>query len=423
MAKFDNSMFKSLTCGITFDKSKLKRKTSEVKPKQELLIESKNDELIQPKKKKLSEAYLKSKSAEVTNKLRKAYNINVKGSDDKVKPIETFKELFDSFTLNEQLKKNLESYNFTSPTPVQMQVLPVLLQQKSVKVVAPTGSGKTLAFVFPIIQIISDKIKKSPELSDKVQSIIIVPTRELALQILSTAAKLCYETGVRAHIIKNTNENHMKNFHKKKSNILITTPLKLVHFIKSGEIEMKHVEWIVIDEVDKLFEESNHGFKEDLDLILKTCDNSDRKFALFSATTTKEMTPFVHENLKDFVTINIQPNTATSSVEQELLFVGTESAKLMTIRNILNKGVLPPILIFLQSKERAKQLYSELKFDGIHVEVIHSDRSQTEREEIYKKFREGKIWVLICTELMSRGIDFRDVNMVINFDLPTSTYR
>lgn len=268
-----------------------------------------------------------------------------------------------------------------------------------------------------------DKIKALPEKSDKVQAIVIVPTRELAFQILSTSAKLCNNTAVRAHIIKNTNDNYMKNFHKKKSNILITTPLKLVHFIKSGEIEMQYVEWIVIDEVDKLFEESNHGFKDDIDLILASYDNPNRKFALFSATTTKEMTPFVHKNLKDFVTINISPNIPASSVQQELLYVGTESAKVMTLRNLLNQGVLPPILIFVQSKMRAKQLHSELLYDEAHIEVIHSDRSQTEREDVYKKFREGKIWVLICTELMSRGIDFRDVNMVVNFDLPTSTYR
>lgn len=212
----------------------------------------------------------------------------------------------------------------------------------------------------------------------------------------------------------------MKNFHKKKTNILISTPLKLVHFIKSDAMKLEHVKWIIIDEVDKLFEESNNGFKEDLDQILSACTNEEKKFALFSATTTKEMTPFVHENLKDFATVNISANIPTSSVEQTLKYVGIESAKLLAVREIFREGVSPPVLIFVQSKDRAKQLFAELMYDGLNIDIIHSERTQKEREEVYKKFREGKIWVLICTELMSRGIDFRDVMMVINFDLPTS---
>lgn len=261
----------------------------------------------------------------------------------------------------------------------------------------------------------------SLETLNQIQSVILVPTRELASQILGVTARLCAGTGIRAHIITSTNEDHMKNFHKKKTNILISTPLKLLYLVKSGAVKLNLVKWVVIDEVDKLFEEST-GFKEDLDQILVACTNKDKKFALFSATTTKEMTPFVHSNLKDFATVNISPNMPTSSVDQELKYVGTESAKLLAVREIMSSaGVSPPVLIFMQSKDRAKQLFAELMYDGLNLDIIHSDRTQKEREEVYKKFREGKIWLLICTELMSRGIDFRDVMMVINFDLPTST--
>ena len=283
-------------------------------------------------------------------------------------------------------------------------------------------SGKTFAFVVPLIQNLLNEREASPDIKNEIQSIILVPTRELASQILSVTARLCFETDIRAHIITSTNEDHMKKFHKKKTNILISTPLKLVHFIKSNAMTLEHVKWIIIDEVDKLFEESNNSFKEDLDQILTACSNEQKKFALFSATTTKEMTPFVHEYLKDFATVNISPNIPASNVEQELKYVGIESAKLMAVREIFREGVSPPVLIFLQSKDRAKQLFAELMYDGINIDIIHSDRTQKEREEVYKKFREGKVWILICTELMSRGIDFRDVMMVINFDLPTSIY-
>lgn len=213
----------------------------------------------------------------------------------------------------------------------------------------------------------------------------------------------------------------MSNFHKKKTNILISTPLKMVHFIKNSKMSLNKVEWIVIDEVDKFFEESNQTFQQDLDVIFTECSSPKRKFALFSATTTKEMTAWVHEKLSSgFVTINISPNMPVSSVEQELRYVGTESSKIMELREIIRQGIQPPVLIFVQSKDRAKQLFSELMYDGLNIDIIHSDRTGKERNEIYKKFREGKIWILICTELMSRGIDFQNVSLVINFDLPTS---
>lgn len=445
----DNSIFKSLTCGVRFKKQTLKRNPPKVEKLEEIKIESgseDDDEIVieapAKKRKKVSAAHLHQKQLEETNKIRKLHQINVKGAVETIKPIESFEELFERYQLHPQLVENIKDFKYSKPTAVQMQVLPLFLEQKPLKVVAPTGSGKiwptnlanlsanqtfsfsgkTLAFVAPLIQNLVLTRSTSPEMANQIQSIILVPTRELATQILAVTTRLCVNTEIRAHIITSTNEEHMKNFHKKKTNILISTPLKLVHFIKSCAMKLDQVKWIIIDEVDKLFEESNHGFKDDLGQIITACTNEEKKFALFSATTSKEMTPFVHEHLKDFATVNIMVNIPTSSVDQVLKYVGTESAKLMAIREIVREGVAPPVLIFVQSKDRAKQLFSELMYDGLNLDIIHSDRTQKEREEVYKKFREGKIWVLICTELMSRGIDFRDVMMVINFDLPTSIF-
>lgn len=407
-------IFKSLTFGVKFNKPNVKR---EVPKEPEVKVELEDEEFKpQIKRKKYSEEYLKCKQNEKINEIHKKFNINVKGAEEKEKPIESFNELFTRFEINEQLQKNIISFNYKNPTPVQMQVLPILLKNHEVKVTAPTGSGKTMAFVIPLIQNILSSKKR-----EGIKAIILTPTRELATQILSVTTRLCLDTGVRAHIIISTSEEHMKKFHKKKTDILITTPKKLKFFIESSAMPVSTVKWIVIDEVDKLFEESNQKFHEDLNVILEACNNKKRKFALFSATTTKEMTSWVHENLHNFITVNIAPNMPASSVEQELKYVGTEAAKLQVIRDIFNEGVQPPVLIFLQSKDRAKQLFSELMYDGLNIDIMHSDRSEKERNEVYRKFREGKIWVLICTELMSRGIDFRNISMVINFDLPTST--
>lgn len=405
--------FKSLTFGVKFSKPLTKRSVPAVQMEIKKEVE---EDLIPIKRKKVSEEYKKCSENEVINKLRKQHCIKVKGIDEKEKPIESFDELFRRFEIHEQLIKNLVSLNYQQPTPVQMQCLPLFLKQMELKVTAPTGSGKSLAFAVPLIQNILSNNKR-----EGIQALIIVPTRELATQILSVTTRLCVETGVRAHIITSTNEEKMKKFHKKKTDILISTPMKLNHFIASSSTSLKHVEWIVIDEVDKLFEESNQKFQDDLEVILEACDNPKRKFALFSATTSKSMTSWVHEKLKTFATINISPNLPVSTIKQELKYVGTEAAKLQVVRDIVRDGIQPPILIFLQSKDRAKQLFSELVYDGLNIDIIHSDRNEKERNEVYRKFREGKIWILICTELMSRGIDFRNISMVINYDLPTST--
>lgn len=144
----DNSIFRSLTCGVTFKKEKVMKKPLPIVKKEEIKIDSDSaDELNivkEPakKRKKLSEAYLQQKQLEDTSKIRKQHNINVKGSVEKIKPIESFDELFERYPLNQQLVENIKSFKYTQPTPVQMQVLPLFLEQKALKVVAPTGSGK-----------------------------------------------------------------------------------------------------------------------------------------------------------------------------------------------------------------------------------------------------------------------------------------
>jgi CRISPR/Cas system-associated endonuclease/helicase Cas3 len=142
----DNSIFKSLTRGVKFTKPKPKREAPPPMKKEEIKIESDSDEELKlappKKKKKLSEAYVKQKELEATNKIRKQHNINVKGAVEKVKPIESFDELFERFPLNEKLVENIKNYNYSKPTAVQMQVLPLFLEKKALKVVAPTGSGK-----------------------------------------------------------------------------------------------------------------------------------------------------------------------------------------------------------------------------------------------------------------------------------------
>jgi ATP-dependent RNA helicase DDX52/ROK1 len=148
-------------------------------------------------------------------------------------------------------------------------------------------------------------------------------------------------------------------------------------------------------------------------IILQRC--------LFSAT----IGPFVKELAEGFlknpihVAIGVE-NSGATTIDQKLIFVGREDGKLLAIRQLIQEGLRPPVLLFVQSIDRAKDLYKELVFDGINVDIMHSNRSAVQREEVMKRFRQGEIWVLICTDLMARGIDFQGVQMVINYDLPNT---
>ncbi|XP_040495763.1 probable ATP-dependent RNA helicase DDX52 [Ursus maritimus] len=156
--------------------------------------------------------------------------------------------------------------------------------------------------------------------------------------------------------------------------------------------------------------------------IFLACTSHKVRRAMFSATFAYDVEQWCKLNLDNVITVSIGArNSAVETVEQELLFVGSETGKLLAMRELVKKGFNPPVLVFVQSIERAKELFHELIYEGINVDVIHADRTQQQRDNTVHSFRAGKIWVLICTALLARGIDFKGVNLVINYDFPTSS--
>jgi len=195
--------------------------------------------------------------------------------------------------------------------------------------------------------------------------------------------------------------------------------MRLVYMIEEGTVDLKNVEHIVLDEGDKLLE---LGFLEQVDEILVGCTNPNKRNYLFSATLPPSIELLAKTVMRDpaRVVIGVR-NAAAETVNQKLVFVGSEEGKLLAVRQLLKQGLKPPVLIFVQSIERAKELFHELIYDGINVDVIHSERTQAQRDKIVQNFRAGKIWMLISTELMSRGMDFKGISVVINYDFPQST--
>uniref|UniRef100_A0A8C9R2E5 Probable ATP-dependent RNA helicase DDX52 n=1 Tax=Scleropages formosus TaxID=113540 RepID=A0A8C9R2E5_SCLFO len=354
----------------------------------------------------------------IVNRIRHQNRINVHGIDIP-DPVDTFEELQEEYQLNPRIIQNLRAAGFQTPTPIQMQAIPLMLHRREILACAPTGSGKTVAFCLPLLAHLHQPTNKG------FRALIISPTRELASQTHRELCKLSQGIGFRVHIIDKGAVAAKKYGPKsaRKFDILVTTPNRLIYLLKQDPpaMDLSSVEWLVVDESDKLFEEGKTGFRDQLATIFLACTSPHIRRALFSATFALDVEQWCHLNLDNLVSISIgHRNSAADTVEQELLFVGTENGKLLAMRDLIKKGFMPPVLVFVQSIERARELFHELVYEGINVDVIHADRTQQQRDNVVSSFRSGKIWVLICTALLARGIDFKGINLVINYDFPTS---
>ncbi|ORE10942.1 P-loop containing nucleoside triphosphate hydrolase protein [Rhizopus microsporus var. microsporus] len=374
--------------------------------------DSESDEDIKPKKDKKSTIF---KNVEEANLFRKQHKIKVYGTDVP-NPFRTFEDLASpAYNLEPKLYNNLMSMAYTTPTPVQMQSIPIMLNGRDIMSCAPTGSGKTMAYLLPIIQDL-----KKPEKKVSYRALIIAPTRELAQQIAREANHLAQGTKLRVNVLAKATaaDKAQTPESRQKFDILVTTPLRLVYAIKENEVDLSAVRHLVLDEADKLLEK---GFLGQTDEIFAACTSTTIQKSLFSATFSSHIEELAKSVMKDPIRIVIgAKNAATDTIKQELLFTGTEAGKRIALRQLIQRGLKPPVLIFVQSIDRAKELFHELVFDGINVEVIHSDRTKAQRDNIINQFRIGKIWVLIATDLMARGLDFKGVNLVINYDFPQS---
>eukprot|EP01018_Ginkgo_biloba_P026041 Gb_03067 [translate_table: standard] len=348
---------------------------------------------------------------EVSVALRKKYGLYVSG-EAVPPPLQDFDELKSLYGCKSYLMHNLAQLGFKEPTPIQRQAIPVLLSGRECFACAPTGSGKTLSFVLPILM----KLKRMSK--DGIRAVILCPTRELAAQTTRECKKLIIGRKFRVRLMTKTLAR-CADFEKLPCDILVSTPLLLDSVLKKGKLDLSRVEYLILDESDKLFE---LGFVEQIDSVVNACSSPSVVRSLFSATLPDSVEELARTIMHDAVRILVgRKNSASQLIRQKLLFTGSEEGKLLALRQIFEESLKPPILIFVQSKERAKALYKELAFDEIRVDSIHADLTQTQRERAVEKFREGKTWVLIATDVIARGMDFKGVNCVINYDFPESS--
>ncbi|KAJ0087767.1 hypothetical protein Patl1_32053 [Pistacia atlantica] len=342
---------------------------------------------------------------------RKKYNIHVSGANVP-SPLKTFADLSSRYGSKSYLLRNLAELGYKEPTPIQRQAIPVLLSDRECFACAPTGSGKTLAFLCPMLM----KLKQTSKAG--IRAVILCPTRELAAQTTRECKKLAKGKKFRIKLMKKELVRRA-DLSKFSCDILISTPLRLRLAIRKRKIDLSRVEYLVLDEADKLFEVGD--LLKQIDPVVKACSNPSIIRSLFSATLPDFVEELARSIMHDAVRVIVgRKNTASESIKQKLVYAGSEEGKLLALRQSFAESLNPPVLIFVQSKERAKELYGELAFDNIRAGVMHSDLSQTQRDDAVDDFRAGKTWVLIATDVIARGMDFKGVSCVINYDFPDS---
>jgi len=357
-------------------------------------------------KSKMTKAKIKEVYTERLNRFRNVHGIHVTGTDV-AEPFDTWSTLSTKMGVSSKLVGNI---TYARPTPVQMQCIPVMLGERELLACAPTGSGKTCSFLLPILHRL-----REPR-NGGYRAVVVVPTRELASQILTECQALAQGTGLRPHVL-----GKVKGKVSVRHDILITPPNRLVHVLAAGHLALDQVEWLVVDEADKLWEAGERGFREQLGAIATACTHTGLHRALYSATLGPEIETWSRLHLDNMVRVRVgAANSATVTVEQRLTYCGSEAGKLVAWRALVQGGLTPPTLVFVQTKDRAQELFKELLYDGLHVDVVHSGRSEEQRENTVRAFRSGGVWVLICTELLGRGIDFKGVSLVVNYDFPPS---
>jgi len=303
------------------------------------------------------------------------------------------------------LLKRIKALGFVHPTPIQFKAIPIATSGEDVVGIAQTGSGKTLAFAIPMLQQISKTNK---------MGLVLLPTRELAVQVEETFRKVAGPTGLRtAIIIGGTNPKPQIRQLKAKPHVIVATPGRLIDHVENRRISLNNVSMLVLDEADRMLD---MGFAPQLDRILKNMPD-DRQTMLFSATMPDEIAKIARKYMQKPLRIEVaKSGTTVDTIDQEV-YVVPRSEKMDLLEKLLHqyKG---SVLIFSRTKHGAAKIARKIRKQGHSADEIHSNRSQTQRQKALKGFASGRYRILVATDIAARGIDVDDIELVLNFDLP-----
>jgi len=316
---------------------------------------------------------------------------------------------FEEMDLSKEVLRAIKDMGFTTPSTVQAKTIPLMMSGADVNAIAPTGTGKTCAFGIPMLEYVQ---LNEPE----VQEVVLAPTRELALQIGDELTKLAkYIKGCRIAVLYGGQPIPKQLAAlKRKPQILVATPGRLLDHMNRGNVHLNAVHTMVLDEADEML---NMGFVKDVTRIIEATPD-ERQMVLFSATTNQDVLTIAWKYQHDPIEVTVEATKQDQPQIAQYVISTEQNKKIDHLLYLLDADVYQRVMIFCNTKFMTDRLTERLKKEGYQAECIHGDVKQSQRNVVMNDFRRGKFPILIATDVAARGIDVDDVEAVINFDLP-----
>ena len=320
---------------------------------------------------------------------------------------------FSKYHIVPELKKSLDELGYKKPTDIQFKSIPQILSGQDILAIAQTGTGKTAAFAIPLISMLHDR--KERAVDQNVKAVVMVPTRELAIQIEEVFKELGKYTDVEViSLIGGVDIEPQVKKLEKGVDVLIATPGRITDLVHKGHLNLKKIDFLVLDEADHML---NKGFYQDIQHLLQFLPRR-RQTMFFSATIDENIKDLAYALVSKPVRIQISPKDPVSkNVDHAVAYVAMDDKRFF-LERVIKEHPDQKILVFVRTKVRAERVFKAMERVDIQSATLHGDKEQEQRFEVLEDFKEGKVKILIATDISARGLDVKGVEYVINYDLP-----
>jgi ATP-dependent RNA helicase RhlE len=320
---------------------------------------------------------------------------------------------FNELNLIEPILRALQQEGYDTPTPIQQQAIPVVLQGRDLMGCAQTGTGKTCAFAVPILQNLFNSRSNNQRRS--IRCLVVTPTRELAIQIQESFEAYGRHTGLKSVVIfGGVGQKPQTDAIQRGTDILVATPGRLLDLMNQGFITLRDIEYFVLDEADRMLD---MGFVHDVKKIIKALPQK-RQSLFFSATMPTEIVSLANTILSNPVSVSVTPVSSTADTVKQFLYHTDKQNKINLLTDILEDRGIETVLVFTRTKHGADKIVRLLVKAGIRAEAIHGNKGQTARQRALSNFKDRTTRVLVATDIAARGIDIDELAWVINYDIP-----
>ena len=320
---------------------------------------------------------------------------------------------FEDYPIAAEIKRSLEAAGFKKPTDIQFKAIPAVMKGEDVLAIAQTGTGKTAAFAIPVV----DKLhkQKTSSRSEGIKCVVMVPTRELAIQIAEVFISIARHTKVKTFSVFGGVEQGPQIAKLEKGiDILVSTPGRMFDLVSQGHIKLDRVDTLILDEADHMLD---LGFIKDIQDLIRHLPKR-RQTLFFSATIDEKIKKLAYSLVRNAIRIQISPkNPVAKNIDHSVAFVAMDDKRFF-LERVIRQNADKKILVFVRTKVRAERVYNALERMEIKSLTIHGDKEQADRLTAMNEFKKGNVKVLIATDVSARGIDIPNVDYVINYDLP-----